>query len=265
MLTNYARFLDLDAEALLLEFAGGLQARLAERQPAPAIAQTLGPSSPRKIALPASLRRFLSPDILFGGGMILVLVIFAVWGTGRIIRSNAAASPQPDILPISDILLSTSIPEELVTTGTSIDDAGVAAGQGTTTLEITLLPPSNRPVQVVLVASRSTWVKVVVDFVVAFEGRAMPGTAYTYDADTQVEVITGDGSAVSIIYNSSNLGAMGDYGEVVDRIYTSSAILVPTVTFTPSPTISQTPTITPRPSITPVPSSTPRRSPTPEP
>ena len=35
MLNNYAHFLDMDVDAILLQFAEGLQAKRLERQPAP--------------------------------------------------------------------------------------------------------------------------------------------------------------------------------------------------------------------------------------
>jgi hypothetical protein len=110
-----------------------------------------------------------------------------------------------------------------------------------------------------------------VDGKVEFEGRVTAGTAYPYDGNSQIEVLTGNGIAISILYNQSNLGPMGNLGEVIDRIYTSMAILEPTATFTTTPTITSTPTITLRPSatlhpsITPRPSTTPHISPTPTP
>lgn len=258
MLNNYAHFLDMDVDALLLEFAGGLQAQLSERQPKP---ETLSKPKPSfKFVLPASVRRILSPDILVGGGVLILLVIFAIWGTGRIIRLSAASTPQPTAPSISDILLSSPVTGDAASTSTTGPGSETVTLEAGATLEVTLPPAGEGPVQVVLVAARSAWVKVIVDGKVEFEGRVISETAYAYDGNTQIEVVTGDGSAISIIYNQSNLGAMGAYGEIVDRIYTATTILVPTVTFTPSPTISQTPTITPKPSATPRPSNTLRPS-----
>lgn len=260
MLNNYARFLDMDVEILLLEFANGLQAQLAERHP-----RIVEPIAPKRKSLinsivPASWRRILSLDILAGGGLLLLLVIFAIWGTGRIIRQSAASTPQPTAPSISDILLSTPLTGESTATSAASPGAETVTPEAGATLEITLPLSGEGPVQVVLVAGRSAWIKVTVDGKVEFEGRVTAGTAYSYDGNSQIEVVTGDGSAISVIYNQTNLGAMGAYGEVVDRIYTATTILIPTITFTPSPTITQTPTITPRPSATPRPSNTPRPS-----
>jgi hypothetical protein len=116
-------------------------------------------------------------------------------------------------------------------------------------------------VQIVAVASASTWVRISVDGKAQFEGRMTPGAAYSYDGSTQIEVVTGDGSAVSITYNQNELGPMGNFGEVVDRIYTANAVLNPTPTYTPTPTKSPIPSATLRPTATsrfsPLPSQTP--------
>jgi hypothetical protein len=102
-----------------------------------------------------------------------------------------------------------------------------------------------------------------VDGKVQFEGRVTAGTAYPFDGNTQIEVLTGNGRAISILYNQNTLGPMGNFGEVVDRIYTTNAILNPTATFTATPTITPTPTITLRPTATLRPSATSRPSATP--
>jgi hypothetical protein len=120
-------------------------------------------------------------------------------------------------------------------------------------------------VQVVVIAQISAYVRVTVDGKVQFEGRVTAGNAYPYDGNTQIEVLTGNGSAISILYNQNNLGPMGDIGQVVDRIYTANAILNPTVTFTPTATITPQPTNTIRPTATLRPSLTPRSSATPHP
>jgi hypothetical protein len=101
-------------------------------------------------------------------------------------------------------------------------------------------------VQVVVVASEEAYLRVTVDGKIQFDGRISDGTAYSFSGNNQIEVLTGNGAGISILFNQGNLGPMGHFGEVVDRIYTTTAILNPTATNTPTPTISLTPTITPR-------------------
>jgi cytoskeleton protein RodZ len=264
MLNNYARFLDMDVEALLLKFAEGLQIQRVERQPQPVEAQQkpAGRFS-IKFSLPAGLRRFLSMDILVGGGLVLLLIIFAFWGTSRIIGLRSASTPQPTAPSISNILNITTEVMTSTPSATSLAGAGTEVPIENATAAIALPAAGTGAVQVVVVAQNSTWVRVVVDRKVQFDGIAAQGTAYPFDGNNQIEVLTGNGSAISILYNQSNLGTMGTLGEVVDRIYTANAILNPTATFTSTPTITPIPSITPRPSATLRPSITPRHSLTP--
>ncbi|NCP16901.1 hypothetical protein GW866_07645 [bacterium] len=92
---------------------------------------------------------------------------------------------------------------------------------------------------------------------IELEGRILAGSAYPFDGSERIEVLTGDGSAVQIIYNQTNLGVMGTFGEVVDLIYTPKNVLKPTPT--PLPTPTATPRVTPTATGTP----TPRYTPTP--
>jgi cytoskeleton protein RodZ len=271
MLSNYAHFLDLDVDAILLKFADGLQARLQERQPSPASEPETPEAKPRfrlpfklppRLQLPPALRRYLSTDLLVGGGLIIFLVIFAVWGTERVIGLTAVQTPQPTAPSISDILITNP---GTTATPTSTPAAGAAPGgiysAGGSTPVIAISTGGQGPVQIVLAALSSTWVRVSVDGKTKFEGRLTPGSAYPYDGRSQIEILTGNGAAISVTYNENNLGPMGTFGQVVDRIYTINGILNPTATFTPSPTITPIPSSTPRPSATLRPSSTPRRTP----
>ena len=211
----------------------------------------------------AIFKRYFSLDIIIGGGLILLLVVFPIWATNRIFNFRNEDSFQPTTPPISSILVSTI--EELTASPTS--PPGVEPGNNYTTTgetPVMTLPAGGKgAVQVVIIAQEQAWVRITVDGKVKFEGRVTPGSAYSFDGNTQIEVITGNGRAISILYNQNNLGPMGNLGEVVDHIYTANAILNPTATFTLTPTITPTPTITLRPSATPRPSSTPRSTPTP--
>jgi cytoskeleton protein RodZ len=266
MLNNYAHFLDMDVDAILLQFAEGLQIQRLERRPQPLEKPPKpGAKIPSRNSLPPSLRRYLSMDILVGSGLILLLLVFAIWGTSRVVGLHSALAPQLTAPSISHILVNT--PEGVTATPSPTNEAGPAAAIPTAgeTAVVTIPANGQGAVQVVVVAQESAWVRVVVDGKKQFEGRVTPGKAYPYDGNTQIEVLTGNGAAISILYNQGDLGPMGSFGEVVDRIYTANTILSPTATSTPSPTITPTPSITPRPSPTLRASLTPRRSPTPTP
>jgi hypothetical protein len=73
----------------------------------------------------------------------------------------------------------------------------------------------------------------------------IPGSAYPFVGGSQVEILTSNGAAVQVFYNGQDLGALGDFGEVVDRIYTPGGIITPTPgpTRTPAPTPRGTATV----------------------
>ena len=103
-----------------------------------------------------------------------------------------------------------------------------------------------------LVAKQRAWVQVKVDGKLVFEGRVIPGNAYPYSGNERVELITGNGAALQVFYNQIDLGTLGGFGDVVERIFTIGGIQTPTATITSTPGPA-----TPTPSLTPV-SPTPR-------
>jgi hypothetical protein len=134
-------------------------------------------------------------------------------------------------------------------------------GEATATIEIPT-QNANARVQLNLVAVERTYMRVVVDGKEAFNGRVVPGNAYPFEAENQIEVLVGSGAAIRIVYNGRDMGLMGTFGQVLNNIYTSTEILTPTAlptltpTITPTPTNTVPPTATPRFTSTPIPSAT---------
>jgi hypothetical protein len=122
---------------------------------------------------------------------------------------------------------------------------------------VTVPAAGKGPVQIVVVALEQAFLRITVDGKILFNGRVSAGNVYPFDGNSQIEVLTGNGAAISILFNQTDLGPMGGIGEVVNRIYTATAILNPTATITSTPTITPTPTTTPSPSSTPRPDSNP--------
>jgi hypothetical protein len=91
---------------------------------------------------------------------------------------------------------------------------------------------------------------VSVDGEVVFEGRSQPNATFVYEGNESVEVLTANGAGVRIAYNQQDMGLMGGFGEVVQRLYGARGILTPTVTPTSLATATPTPTITPSPTQT---------------
>jgi cytoskeletal protein RodZ len=245
MLNNYAGFLGMDAEALLLRFAEGLQAQLEARRaanPEPRSEPIRENTRP-----PTILKRLVSPDFLIGGSIAIFLAVFVLWGIIRIFGMTSETLPTATAPSIAEILLATPTPSE---TPTQAPASPTPASQAalfpspvvpTELLEDGTPPPESggAAVQVYLTIRQRAWMRVTVDGELQFEGRVIPGSAYPFIGDSEVEVLTGNGAALQVFYNGADLGVMGDFGEVVDHIYTVQGPL------TPTPTVTQTPTITP--------------------
>jgi cytoskeletal protein RodZ len=259
MLSNYASFLDMDVDAVLLRFADALQASHRERNPQRPVR---GPGQPILSNMPA-LRNFIAGDMIFGIGMAVLLVGFVIWGINRVLTLQSLEEIHPTAPSISDVLLASPDPSLFTATPTLLpvesflDEATPAIIIPTVNINVS--------VQVNLVAVERTYVRVIVDGEVVFEGRVIPGNAYLFEAEEQVEVLVGSGAAIRIAYNGRDLGLMGTFGQIINNIYRADEIITPTALPLPTPTNTAPPSPTLRPTNTPVSSRTPIPSSTPVP
>jgi cytoskeleton protein RodZ len=257
MLSNYATFLDLNVDALLLRFADALQARHRERNPQKPARKAGQPI----IANMPPMRSFIAGDMIFGVSMAILLVGFAVWGVSRVMAVQSQREGKPTAPSISEVLLASPNPSLFTVTPTFLPVESFP-GEATVTVEIPT-QNANARVQLNLVAVERTYMRVTVDGEVAFEGRVVPGNAYPFEAEDQIEVLVGSGAAIRIVYNGRDLGLMGTFGQVVNNIYLGTEIITPTAlptatgTITPTPTKTAPPTATSRFTSTPAPSATP--------
>jgi cytoskeleton protein RodZ len=259
ILANYAVFLDLDVETILLRFADGLQAQYREKKP------SQPPRSRARMTVNTSLpplRSFIASDLFFGGGMAIMLLLFAIWGIGRVLTVRSTLNPQATSPSISDVLAGTAfatLPSE-VTLIPAQDTSQANTPVATQTFELVTLGPDVN-VQVKITSNEHTFMRVIVDGKVQFDGRTDPGSDYPYQAKDQIEILVGNAAGLRVTYNGRDMGLMGNFGEVIDRVYTSKGVVTPTSTQAPTstttPNISATPTqsSTPTPSITPSPKS----------
>ena len=236
MLSNYATFLDLDVDTILLRFADALQARHRERNPQKPARKA---GQPILATLPP-MRSFIAGDLIFGVGVVVLLVGFAIWGVSQVLTLQGEQDVNPTAPSISEILLASPDPSSYTATP-SPEVISAFPGEATVTVVIPTLN-ANVNVQVNLVAVERTYMRVIVDGEVVFEGRVVPGTAYPFEAVDQVEVLVGSGAAIRIIYNGRDLGLLGSFGQVVSNIYRAEEIITPTGM--PSATASITPTTT---------------------
>ncbi len=255
MLANYATFLDLDVDAVLLRFADGLQARRHEKYsetPRDKIQTEVKTSMPL-------LRSFIAGDLVFGILMIVILIGLGIWGVGRVLKTS-----EPDTtataLPILGGLGSTPLATpSLQSTFVPVDET-LVVGENTATLDPLLAAESPTPgiaanVTVNVFAVERVFVRISVDGEVAFEGRLSPRETKIFEAQDQVVILTGNGAALRVNYNNTDMGLMGNVGEVITRVYLISGIVTPTATIAPTatntPPVTNTPTPTSTPTVTP--------------
>ena len=254
MLANYASFLDLDVDALLLRFADALQARHRERHPDKPARRRGQPEIPESLP---RLRSFIAGDLVFGIGMVLLLIVFSIWGISRVIalQSEQEAEVQAEATgpSISEALIGTPVEtlESAVTLIPAEDTPIPDLPEGT--IEIPT-PAANVNVQLNIVAVERSYLRVTVDGEVAFDGRTIPGNAYPFDAEESIEVLAGNAAALRVVYNQRDLGLLGGFGQIARFIYTADEIIVPTPEVPPTATL--TPFISPTPSTTPSPTLT---------
>jgi len=259
MLQNYSAFLGLNSEAILLRFAEGLQQRLQEknasRRTSASQANQSHPISPPTASPSAPWRQILSPDLMISAILLVALLGFIIWGAGRISAAQQARQ-QTTPPPISEILaqVPTPLAETTVPTPAEAPTASPTEGQigtlTTATAEITITPAINAPLQLNVIAQIRAWLRVVVDDKVAFEGRTIPGSVYAFGGRQRIELATGNGAALRLVFNQSDLGSPGAMGEPIVLIFTSEGVLTPTPLATQTPTVTLSPT--PSPTLTPL-------------
>ena len=268
MLSNYATFLGLNTEMVLLRFADGLQASLYDRQAARNASPVAKPvsDSSQLPARPSQIKRLFSMDLFVGGFLIIFLLGFSIWGALRISKLNSSEAPSPTAPQVSSILLATAtvgvapgntpIPgtESSISTTPSVDTpvitATVQVSQPATQVVFQSTPGLvNAPIQVYVVAIQRTWLRITVDGEVAFEGRVVAGSAYSFSGTKEIDLLTGDGAALQVVFNQQDLGILGAFGEVVNRVFTIKGVQTATPsilpTSTPAPTSPATPSPTP--------------------
>lgn len=260
MLKNYANFLGMDPEPVLLQFAEGLQARLADNQAASQAANPTQRREPVRPArpLPGPLQRLLSGDILIGAVLSIILISFIVWGAARIFQVQAENSPSPTSPSIAEVLLATQSATPTMTpppvTATTPAAGFPGVGEENSTAEtpgVVFLPATQQGVQVYISVYQRAYLRVWVDGKEEFQGRVLAGSAYNFEGKERVELLTSNGAALQVFYNQQDQGILGLFGQAVYNIYTLEGLQ------TPTPTVTATSTITPRPSPTPRQTATP--------
>ena len=238
-LRNYSQFIGLDQEQALSRLDAtldgprkglwrsffGLHRPVPDPTPIPTVSRTSHPSTQGQVKKTSRrMRRFLTIDVLIVLVVLISVIAFFVWGGSKM---AAVAFAQREITVTPELLGPTVTP---------------------TLLSRISFTPTNPPplvnfsdVQLSLVVEQRSFVRVIVDGAVGFDGTMMPGERRDYVGAQLVEVTTGNGAGIRVIFKQRDEGLMGSFGEVVTWVFT------PSDKTTPVPTKAATATETPTP------------------
>jgi len=257
MVSSYARFLEMETESILLRFAEGLQA---ERMQKLAEQQKPQEEKPKKITrkMPP-WRMLLTPDVLVGGGVVVLFLALSIWGISRI-SSVKKENSQPTAPSISQILLNSSddmgtttatFQSEFVSPDMEFNGTPIAQTGGSEILATATFPViDNAPLQIYIVAHQRAWMRIISDGKEVYRGRVVPGNAYPFSGNEQVELLTGNAAALQVYFNQTDLGILGVVGQAMGLNFTKNGMQTPTPIFTATATQTIAPTMTLQPSPT---------------
>lgn len=267
MLYNYANFLNLDGDEVMIQFANALQLQTAARHfPDGNGAQKKKDKQVRKAG---PLSRFFTPDLFVGLTVILAVFALTIYSLITIpaYRNQAAlkntavqeyvnAAQTGIVTPSATPELPTAVPTAAEAPGALINqDFGVSnefefEGEENLTdeeleaVETETPVPMDGAIQIYIEADQRTFLRVTVDEAIVFVGRTEIGRIYPFSGNQIIEVETGNASALRIQYNNRNLGTIGNFGEVKKIVFSESLIQTSTPIVSPTPTETFEPTYT---------------------
>lgn len=226
-LGSYARQLGLPPDEVMGLFS--VAPALSAARPAP-VEVRITPATPY-----SRLRRIVTAIVvvLLGGGLFLSYVLYGQ------LRQYAATRPRPvtatpaqagaqtpPTAPPSKIAPASAAPAAgggqsaagapaPVTPTSGASGIGPASPPGTVRGTIT-----GQHVAVAVDATDRTWLRVVADGSVVFEGFVSAGDHQVWQGQKQVSLRVGNASALDVAVNGRALGRLGNPGDVVDRTFT---------------------------------------------
>lgn len=254
MLNNYAAFLDFDVDDIMLQFATALQKLTLEKN-----SQTFGKKhKPTKRA--GKFKSFFTPD-LFVGIFVIVgiagIIIYSAVAIASYRRSVAEPTAAFNLLDQYHSTTHTPIVLETETATPSIDNLQMLIAETEAAAEEeSAEETSTSPVRIFVTANQRAYMRVTADGKEVFSGRTLPGNTYPFDAESLIELTTGNAAALSVVYNQQNLGTLGNLGQILTINFSPYIAATPTPQFSPTPTNTYEPTYTSMPE-TPLPTNTP--------
>ena len=246
-LHNYAEFLGIDPEALLRQYDESTQPK---RRRSLVARGSSKPADNKKTKRQTRMPSWFSTDIFVIATITLGVIVVLGWGGRKLFTSISSGEDAAAVESSADAIsqpTATYTPSPAVSTLADLTQLTTEEPTATPTLILNVLDQVNLQV----IAERESWVQVLVDGKEAFRGRMRAGEQSDYLGEERVELFTGNGGGIRVIFNGQNQGLMGYIGQVVIRVWTPRGGQTPTPTQTLTPTASpvMTETATPTPSI----------------
>lgn len=190
---------------------------------------------PRQERPPSALGRYFRSNVLMGAVLAVGMIAIVWWA----------------IVQLSTITGSELVPTEQIPVGAEMGVNITSTGQAPTAqLTLTSSPTAGIPilgrVLLVITVTQRTWVRVIVDGEISYEGQAEPGKLLQYTGEQSVAIIASNAAGLDVTYNGQTIGVLGGRGEAIERIFTPTGQATTTPTITPTATSTSVPTATPR-------------------
>lgn len=250
-LRNYADFLGLDSDEILLRYAHQLGKRNSSSRPAGSLES---PPADSTIRIRVRRPRWLTLDLFVAAFIVFAVVSVLIWGVSRLLqgmRADTQAALEPASLLV-EVTPSPSATNTLVGSVTLTPVVTTETGGVVQPTPFPTLQPFTGPITGVnlrILVERRAYLRVTIDGEVQFTGRVAPGEILEFSGDERIELLTGNAGGLRILFNGQDQGLLGDLGEVLTRIWNTEGRITatPTITSTPTPTLrpSGTPSATP--------------------
>lgn len=242
-LRNYARFLGLDLALLMRELestppAGRRKGR--RRQESRSVSETNGWSARPPVAgatASAQRRRTRVRRGALGNALIVVLagaiVTTLILGGTRLIDSLVASQTAPTQPGMAAVEPLTPASTPTPTATQAVDEPAVEEAETATISaapETRFRPPTitGTNVTVLIEIAQPSWVRVITDGVVQYEGLARAGEILNYTGQQSVSVRTNNAAGLRLTVNNQPQGVLGARGQLFDYTFTLAGVKVPT-------------------------------------
>lgn len=197
-LQTYARFLNLDVESIMVQYAEALQKRHYENLPAKRIKRDSSKPASRVLL---TIRRFFTLDLFFGMFIVLGILGFLIWGISNMRERSDEQPVATETIPaIIDFILTTPTASE-PTHEPEPEEVEEVAIPTATAFFVQARPEEG--FSLTLLARQNIWIRVYADDKLAYEGRLAAGDVKSFSADEGLGLETSNISGLEIAFQGN--------------------------------------------------------------